>query len=410
MPTEANPAFGADDGWHRPDRLSQLFSATPLMTAYVDEARVVRMASRAWCEWFASTVAEAVGKDYASTVGVGRFERHRRHLELAQRGVEISFEDELADGLGTTRWCRVHLAPADSAADAAAPCGVMIVMIEFTGERVRSELIVRQREQLFEQLREQQRSEQVQAELEKTRTLLDWRTTMLTERNEMLHLLSHEIRQPLNNASAAMQATMKAIEDLHIAESTPASSALARAENVLGQVIGTLDNTLAAGTILAFGEAALETSDTDLPVLIRLVLADIAADARHRIVLQFGTDTRTVRLHPTLMRLTLRNLLNNALAYSPGDSPIHLKVSELEDPLAIVIDVVDSGSGIPDELRPRLFEKGARGANSRMRSGAGLGLFIAHSVMKMHRGSIEALPNAPQGTIVRVTLPQGLAD
>ncbi|HEY0232101.1 MAG TPA: PAS domain-containing sensor histidine kinase [Dokdonella sp.] len=409
MPSDADTDTGAGIGWHQPDRLSQLFSATPLMTAFVDDAMIVRMASRAWCEWFGSSVAEAVGKHYVLTIGERR-ERHRRHIELAQRGVEISFEDELVDALGGTRWCRVHLSPAVAGANAAAPCGVMIVMLEFTGERVRSELIVRQREQLFEQLRDQQRNEQMQAELEKTRTLLDWRTTMLTERNEMLHLLSHEIRQPLNNASAAMQATMQAIADLHLAESTPASSALARAENVLGQVIGTLDNTLAAGTILAFGEAALELTDTDLPVLIRLVLADIAADARQRIVLELGTDTRTVRLHPTLMRLTLRNLLNNALAYSPGESAIHLQVSESDDPLAIVIDVADNGSGIPDELRPRLFEKGARGANSRMRSGAGLGLFIAHSVTKMHRGSIEALPNSPQGTIVRMTLPQGLAD
>lgn len=42
------------------------------------------MASRAWCEWFASTVAEAVGRDYALTVGAERFERHRRHFELIQ--------------------------------------------------------------------------------------------------------------------------------------------------------------------------------------------------------------------------------------------------------------------------------------------------------------------------------------
>jgi signal transduction histidine kinase len=283
-------------------------------------------------------------------------------------------------------------------------------MTEFTRERARSELIARQRERLVAQYRDQHRNEEVHAELEKTRTLLDWRTTMLTERNEMLQLLSHEIRQPLNNASAAMQATMKAIEDLHLEEALPASSALLRAENVLAQVIGTLDNTLAAGTILAIGAGTPDLNDTDLPTLVRLVLADIAADARHRIEVDWMTETRTVRLHPTLMRLTLRNLLNNALAYSPTDAQVTLRISESDEPLAIVIEISDHGPGIPAELRPRLFEKGARGNNSRARSGAGLGLFIVRSVTNIHHGSVEALPNEPNGTTMRLTLPQGLAD
>ena len=64
--------------------------------------------------------------------------------------------------------------------------------------------------------------------MDKLRTLLDWRTAMLAEHNEMLQLLSHEIRQPLNNASAAMQATMSAIADLQLAQTTPATKALLR--------------------------------------------------------------------------------------------------------------------------------------------------------------------------------------
>jgi signal transduction histidine kinase len=143
---------------------------------------------------------------------------------------------------------------------------------------------------------------------------------MLSEHNEMLQLLSHEIRQPLNNASAAMQATLKAIEDLHLADARPAARALLRAEHVLQQVIGTLDNTLTAGTILAAGGKAGASSETDLPTLIKLVLHDIAADLRPRIDVQWLTTARTVQLHPALMRLTLRNLLNNALAYAPADT------------------------------------------------------------------------------------------
>lgn len=400
----------AVDAWYEPARLAQLFSATPVMVAYLDQTLVVRMASENWCAWFGRDQEWVVGRSYEQVVGDNCYARHFPHLELACRGMRKDFEEEQVDILHLSRWCRVDLSPAVAGAGGEGPCGVLVVMTELTRERARSELIARQRERLVAQYRDQHRNEEVHAELEKTRTLLDWRTTMLTERNEMLQLLSHEIRQPLNNASAAMQATMKAIEDLHLEEALPASSALLRAENVLAQVIGTLDNTLAAGTILAIGAGTPDLSDTDLPTLIQLVLADISADARPRIGVDWMTGTRTVRLHPTLMRLTLRNLLNNALAYSAADTGVVLRISESDEPLAIVIEVSDLGSGIPDELRPRLFEKGARGTNSRVRSGAGLGLYIVRSVINIHHGSVEALQNAPRGTTMRLTLPQGLAD
>ncbi|MPM55572.1 Sensor histidine kinase CitA [bioreactor metagenome] len=87
-----------------------------------------------------------------------------------------------------------------------------------------------------------------------------------------------------------------------------------------------------------------------------------------------------------------------------------LRISESDDPLALIIEVLDNGPGIAEELRPRLFEKGSRGSATRNRAGAGLGLFIVRSVMQLHQGTVEALPNEPQGTIMRLIIPQGLAD
>ena len=403
-----DPASPLD--WPSPRRLGRLFSSTPLMVAYLDVDQRVRMASSSWCAWFGVDPAGVEGRTLEAVIGASRLARHRPHLELARRGTATAFAEEFVDAFGASRWCHVHLAPDVDTEDERGERGVLIAMVDTTAERARDEVIGRQREQLFEKFTDQRRSDAVHAELEKTRTLLDWRTAMLTERNEMLHLLSHEIRQPLNNASAAMQATMKAIEDLHLVEAAPAAQALARAEAVLGQVIGTLDNTLAAGALLAIGDGSMDLSDADLPTLIQLVLADLPMDTRARVAVDWKTGTRTVRLHPTLMRLTLRNLLNNALAYSPDAAGVVMRITESDDPLAVLIDVCDAGPGIPEELRPRLFEKGARGQNSRLRPGAGLGLFIVRSVMNIHRGRVEALSNQPSGTIMRLTLPQGLAD
>ena len=285
-----------------------------------------------------------------------------------------------------------------------------MMMTDAGREYARADIIQRQHAQLQALQTQLKQSQRDADELDKLRTLLDWRTAMLTEHNEMLQLLSHEIRQPLNNASAAMQATLKAIDDLHLPDAAPATKALLRAEHVMQQVIGTLDNTLAAGTILAVGGKAGSSSETDLPTLIQLVLHDIAADLRPRIDVVWLTNTRTVQLHPALMRLTIRNLLNNALAYAPVDTQVQLRISETEEPLALILEVVDYGPGIPDELRPRLFEKGSRGTNSRHRAGAGLGLFIVRSVLQLHQGTVEALANRPQGTVMRLVIPQGIAE
>lgn len=420
MPPQSAPPPPPTETWYAPGQLARLFANTPVSLAYWGKDLRLRMATQQWCAWFGLDPANVVGHRLDELLPADYLLTWREQFDGAARGELTQYIDTRRDGLGPQQWCQVHLSPQRPhfpPAPPAAPVppeGVMMVMTDTTREQLREQIFERQRDQLQQQIQQQQQVLQEQrgddAEVEKLRALLEWRTAMLTEHNEMLQLLSHEIRQPLNNASAAMQATMKAIDDLHLKDTDPAAKALARAEHVLQQVIGTLDNTLAAGTILAVGGKASSSSDTDLPTLIRLVMHDIAADQRPRIQPVWATNTRTVQLHPALMRLTIRNLLNNALAYAPDDSQVTLRISESDDPLALIIEVLDNGPGIAEELRPRLFEKGSRGNATRNRAGAGLGLFIVRSVMQLHHGTVEALPNEPQGTIMRLIIPQGLAD
>lgn len=255
-----------------------------------------------------------------------------------------------------------------------------------------------------------ERAVRVKAEGESAglRRLLEERDQMLAEREELLHLLAHEVRQPLNNASAALETASAAIAASGERVASDVRSPLVRARHVLDHVIGTLNNTLAAATMLSSG-ATEAIADTDLDTLIGLVIHDIALDERPRVVIESHTSTRTVQLQPVLMRLALCNVLANALAYSPADSTVHLAINDSEDPLGIIFDVSDLGDGIPADLLPKVFDKGTRGRNARNRAGAGLGLYIVRKVVGLHRGSIEILPNAPRGSIVRMSIPQGVA-
>jgi len=71
----------------------------------------------------------------------------------------------------------------------------------------------------------------------------------------------------------------------------------------------------------------------------------------------------------SLIRLALRNVLANALKYSPPGTPVNVRVWDSDEPLALMIDVSDSGTGIQAELLPRLFSRGARGRRSLVGSG-----------------------------------------
>jgi signal transduction histidine kinase len=109
----------------------------------------------------------------------------------------------------------------------------------------------------------------------------------------------------------------------------------------------------------------------------------------------------------SLMRLALRNLLGNALRYSAEGTPVVVRISDSDDPLALVIDIIDQGPGIDPAFVPRLFERGTRGqSGSGAPAGHGLGLYIVHRVMELHDGSVQLVRNTPQGVTMRLVINQ----
>jgi len=224
---------------------------------------------------------------------------------------------------------------------------------------------------------------------------------LLRERSEMLDVLAHEVRQPLNNASAALQS---AAASLAGRGERQAQERLTRAQAVLGTVLAGVDNTLAAASLLA-GGGRITREDTDIDTLIAVTIADLPRELRDRVVVNRHTATRTALMDMSLLRLALRNLLSNALKYAPGVSTVTLHVMDFDEPPALQLEVADAGPGIPRELLQRLFTRGARGSGV-TESGHGLGLYIVRRVMDMHGGSAELLRTGPLGTVMRLTLPQ----
>lgn len=241
--------------------------------------------------------------------------------------------------------------------------------------------------------REQQLRNEIEHHAHETRALL-------AERNDMLNVLAHEVRQPLNNASAALQSAARVLTDIR---ESAASQRLSRARTVMGQVLASIDNTLAVATLLARPSKA-ECMDADIDTLIEVSIADFAEDQRRRIRVERATATRTAAMDMSLMRLALRNLLSNALKFSPPDTPVTLRLSDSDDPLALVLDVSDQGPGIATALVPTLFERTTRPETASLAAGHHLGLYIVRRVMELHDGEVQLQHNGPTGVTMRLLL------
>jgi len=125
-----------------------------------------------------------------------------------------------------------------------------------------------------------------------------------------------------------------------------------------------------------------------------------------RIARDIPPDLPLIHVHPALLEQALFNIMENAAKFSPPDAPVRVQVRRTPDQL-LRIDISDSGPGIPEDERRRIFdmfysvERGDRG-----RQGTGLGLTIVQGIAGAHRGTVQALPGPDgTGTTIRLTLP-----
>jgi len=109
------------------------------------------------------------------------------------------------------------------------------------------------------------------------------------------------------------------------------------------------------------------------------------------------------------LRQVVTNLIDNALAYSPPDAPVVVRLTRAvrDDRLMVAVEVVDRGPGLTAEQAERVFERFYRtdAARSRARGGTGLGLSIVAAIVAAHGGTVEVDSASGGGTTFRVLLP-----
>ena len=107
----------------------------------------------------------------------------------------------------------------------------------------------------------------------------------------------------------------------------------------------------------------------------------------------------------TLLQMAIHNLLENAVKYTPADSPIRIDLNIVNDQAHL--QVADHGQGIPDTEKKKIFSKFYRVGDetTRKTKGTGLGLYLTARIIKQHKGRLLVKNNVPEGAVFEICLP-----
>jgi two-component system phosphate regulon sensor histidine kinase PhoR len=155
-------------------------------------------------------------------------------------------------------------------------------------------------------------------------------------------------------------------------------------------------------------QEALDLASCDMPQLFHTVVGDVAETAeskRQRIMTTVDPAACRITADPAKLHDVLRNLVENAVHYSPEAATIQLEAMRHDG--VVRISVSDSGPGIPPDDLSRVFERFYRVDKSRSRpGGTGLGLAIVKHLVELHGGQARAENRAEGGARFVVTLPE----
>jgi len=224
---------------------------------------------------------------------------------------------------------------------------------------------------------------------------------------ELLSTLAHEMRTPLTSIKGYSTALL--MEEVTFDPKSQREFLQFIDEEC--DVLQTLIHDLLESSIIDAGLLRLEPQPVQLPRLAKNVTDDIARRTEiHRFLLDFPEHFPIVDADPDRIVQVLRNLLDNAVKYSPEGGLIVVRGEVRED--EAVVSVADQGVGLTPEHLNRLFEKFFRAKSSLGRHvvGSGLGLPISRTIVESHGGRIWAESQVGEGTTLFFALPlEGLS-
>lgn len=225
---------------------------------------------------------------------------------------------------------------------------------------------------------------------------LEYQKTTAEERRQFLRRLDHELKNPLT----AIQAGLANLDD---GKDAPALQSIRTQTQRLSRLVADLRKLAELET------RRIELAPVDLASVIEEAVAIVSEEPE--------SNSRSISLNlpqapwplpkvqgdEDLLLLALLNLLNNAVKFSsPGD---RVEVRAFEDSEMVIVEIADTGPGIPETELPFVWQELYRGRGARGVQGSGLGLALVRAITDRHGGQVSIRSRVNQGSVVTMKLP-----
>ncbi|TYQ12394.1 UNVERIFIED_ORG: signal transduction histidine kinase [Zoogloea ramigera] len=226
-------------------------------------------------------------------------------------------------------------------------------------------------------------------------------------KDEFLAMLGHELRNPLAPIVTALKLMKLRGAGAHDGADTGHEQEVIQRQ--VDHLVRLVDDLLDVSR-LARGKVELRKETTPLADILNRAIemaAPLIEQKQHRLLV----DVPTVRWHgdPARLAQVVANLLNNAARYTPHAGHITLATRVRGADLQIL--VTDDGNGIPASLMPHIFDLFVQGSRKldRAKGGLGIGLALAHNLVRMHGGTIQAYSGGEgRGSTFTINLPDSV--
>jgi signal transduction histidine kinase len=216
-------------------------------------------------------------------------------------------------------------------------------------------------------------------------------------RNDLVAAVSHDLRTPITS----LRLLVEALDD-DIVDESDRRAYLAKLRTHVSALAALIDDLFELSRLQA-GELRWSIERVRLSELVEETVEAMRRDDAARLVVEVPGDLAPARVAPEQIQRVLFNLIQNAIRHTPADGSVTVRAAVADG--GVQVEVADTGSGIADADRDRVFDAFFQGG-ARTNGSAGLGLAISRAIVEAHGGRIWLEPSMA-GTSVRFTLPSG---
>jgi len=223
-------------------------------------------------------------------------------------------------------------------------------------------------------------------------------------KSEFINIVSHQMRSPLTNIKWTFEVLSS--KDFHVPREKEEEYFVNVQENI-GRMVELIDDLLIVSKIEQ-GTFPLVKKEIELSSIIEELISryKVFAEASNiKLNFYLGEKTTKVFSDPSLLKLVMENLIDNAVRYTPGPGKIDIHLTKKEN--SLLFRIQDSGVGIPESEQKYIFQKFYRAENAlkRRTRGSGLGLYVCKSAIEKLGGKIWFQSKENKGTTFYFTIP-----